>query len=283
MRFRKLSISTSSGVTIDGAEQGDPAGTPLVFLHGATDSWRSFVPLLAQLPGTYRAIALSYRGHGDSAKPAKGYRIQDYAGDLADALTTLGIARTAIVGHSLGTLVAQQLAATRPDLVSALVLIGVFVDPSRNPVVAEFWRDVFSTLKDPLDPAFVRSWQEGTSSPAVDPEFLAGVVAESLKVPARVWREAFRALLDTDLSARLHALDMPALVLSGGLDEMCHAEEDLFATRVNNVSRKRFDWAGHAPHWEDPVAVAAEILSFLDVTATGGVGPSQEVDLSMSW
>jgi non-heme chloroperoxidase len=265
MSLRKLSIPTTSGVLLDGAESGDPQGMPVVFLHGVTDSWRSFMPLLSQLPSRYRSIALSYRGHGDSVKPDMGYRIENYADDLADALKFMGIERAAIVGHSLGTLVAQQFAATRPASVSALVLIGIFVDPSSNPTIAELWTSMFSTLEDPLEPAFVQSWQEGTSSPEVDPAFLEGVVAESLKVPALVWRQTFHGLLDTNLSAVLPGLQMPALVLTGDRDEMCHAEEELFSSSVKNVRRKRFGWAGHAPHWENSAAVADEIISFLDV------------------
>ncbi|SPH24648.1 Tropinesterase [Defluviimonas aquaemixtae] len=269
MNPRKLSVTTPLGLTLDGAEGGDPRGAPLIFLHGATDSWRSFLPLLAHVPDRYRTIAFSYRGHGDSAEPEAAYRIEDHADDLAAALSALGITRAAIVGHSLGTLVAQQFAASWPERASALVLIGIFVNPSRNPVIAELCRDTFSSLEDPLDPAFVRSWQEGTSSPAVDPAFLSGVVVESLKVPARVWRDTFHALLDTDLSDRLRALIMPTLVLSGAFDEMCHDEEDLFAASVRNVTRKRFGWAGHAPHWEDPASVAAEMVPFLDAVERG--------------
>lgn len=264
MKFRTRSITTSSGLKLDGVAGGNPAGIPLVLLHGATDSWRSFAPLLAHLPDRYRTIAFSYRGHGDSAKPEKGYRIEDYAGDLAETLNAIGIERTAILGHSLGTLVAQHFATSNSERVSALVLIGIFVNPSRNPVIAELWRDTFSTLKDPLDPAFVQSWQEGTSSPVIDPTILAGVVTESLKAPARVWRDMFHALLDTDLTGGLRALDMPTLVLSGAHDEMCHSEEDLFAASVSNVRRKRFEWAGHAPHWEVPKTVAGEVAAFLD-------------------
>lgn len=74
----------------------------------------------------------------------------------------------------------------------------------------------------------------------------------------------FHGLLDTDLIGGLRTMGMPALVLSGARDEMCHAEEDRFAASVSDVRRKRFEWACHAPHWEDPETVAGEILAFLE-------------------
>ena len=65
------SITISSGVTLQYAERGGALGIPVVFLHGVTDSWRSFEPILDRLPGTIRAFAITQRGHGNSSKPAK--------------------------------------------------------------------------------------------------------------------------------------------------------------------------------------------------------------------
>ena len=68
------SIALSTGVTLPYVEQGDPAGVPVLLLHGYTDSWRSFEDTLAHLPDSIHAIALTQRGHGDADRPATGYR-----------------------------------------------------------------------------------------------------------------------------------------------------------------------------------------------------------------
>ena len=68
------SVTLSSGITLQYAERGQTSGVPVVFLHGVTDSWRSFEPVLDRLPGTVRALAMTQRGHGDSSKPDNGYR-----------------------------------------------------------------------------------------------------------------------------------------------------------------------------------------------------------------
>ena len=57
------------------AEQGDPLGIPVLLLHGATDSWRSFERVLPHLPDSIRAIAVTQRGHGESSRPEGGYPV----------------------------------------------------------------------------------------------------------------------------------------------------------------------------------------------------------------
>ena len=64
-------------------EQGDPSSVPLLLLHGATDSWRSYEPVLPHLPDDIHAIAVTQRGHGDAPKPSSGYTVDELAGDVA--------------------------------------------------------------------------------------------------------------------------------------------------------------------------------------------------------
>ena len=66
-------VEIDDGVLIPSAEQGHRDGVPLVLLHGLTDSHRSYEPVLAALPDSIRAIALTARGHGDAGKPVSGY------------------------------------------------------------------------------------------------------------------------------------------------------------------------------------------------------------------
>src|SRR5918999_330076 len=77
------SIELPDRVELQYVEQGDPTGTPVLFLHGLTDSWLSFEPVLPHLPESVHAFALSQRGHGDSGRPAAGYHSKDFAADVA--------------------------------------------------------------------------------------------------------------------------------------------------------------------------------------------------------
>ena len=67
------SIALPTGVTLQYAERGSQTGVPVIFLHGVSDSWRSFKHVLPLLPPTIRALAITARGHGDSGRPPSGY------------------------------------------------------------------------------------------------------------------------------------------------------------------------------------------------------------------
>jgi pimeloyl-ACP methyl ester carboxylesterase len=70
-------VTLPTGVRMSFVERGAPDGTPVIFLHGVTDSWHSFERLLPLLPRGIRAFALSQRGHGNSSRPSSGYRFTD--------------------------------------------------------------------------------------------------------------------------------------------------------------------------------------------------------------
>ena len=126
-------------VTLQYVEQGDPSGVPEVLLHGVTDSWRSFEPVLPHLPESIHAFALTQRGHGDADRPASGFRPRDFAADLAAFMDALDHGQAVIVGHSMGSYAAQRFAMDHPGRTLGLVLVGSFTNWRDNPAVAEFW------------------------------------------------------------------------------------------------------------------------------------------------
>jgi pimeloyl-ACP methyl ester carboxylesterase len=74
------------------------------------------------------AFALTLRGHGDAGRPSSGYRVEDFAGDVAAFLDAQGLEAAVLVGHSLGSLVAQRCAIDRPERVRGLVLAAFPAD-----------------------------------------------------------------------------------------------------------------------------------------------------------
>jgi pimeloyl-ACP methyl ester carboxylesterase len=234
-----------------------------VFLHGYTDSWRSFASVLPHLPHTLRAIAVSLRGHGDSYRPAAGYRARDFAGDLAIFLDALAIERAVVVGHCMGAHVALRFAIEHPDRTLGLVLIGGCATMRNNEAVQELWDSTISSLADPVDPAFATAFQQSTLAQPVPSGWLDMVVRESLKVPARIWREACEGFLRDDVSRHLDWIEADTLILWGELDSICsRADQDTLATRIARSRLKIYRNAGHGVHWEDPERVAADIAAF---------------------
>lgn len=253
------------GVKLAYVEHGDESGVPVVLLHGVTDSWRSFEPLLPHLPAGLRAFALSQRGHGDSERPATGYHPRDFASDVAAFMDALELERAVIVGHSMGSYVAQQFAISYPERTLGLVLIGSFLNCRDNPVIVEFWDTALKDLTDPVPTSLAREFQESTLAQPVPPEFLAMVIEESLKVPARVWQGAFRGLLEADLSGELDKIQAPTLIVWGDHDAFFpESDQKALAATIANSRLVVYPGAGHALHWEEPARFAADLAGFIN-------------------
>ena len=244
-------------------EQGDASGVPVVMLHGATDSWRSFEPVLPYLPDDIRAVAVTLRGHGDASKPESGYGIEDLADDAIVLLEELELGPAVLVGHSMGTMVAERIAIEQPERVLGLVLAGAFGQPQRNsPGLIEL-RDDFGEIQDPIARELAHDFQASTTASPLEPEQLDVFVEETQKVPARVWRQIFSAFPEVDYAAELAALATPALIMQGERDELIpHEERKVLAELLPYARLVVYEGAGHALHWEEPELFAADVIQF---------------------
>jgi non-heme chloroperoxidase len=218
------SVELPNRVRLPYFEQGDPSGVPVLLLQGITDSWRSFEPVLPHLPESIHAFALTQRGHGDADRPMSVCRTRDFAADAAAFTDALGLGPVVVVGHSMGSTNATRFAIDCPERVLGLVLIGSFCTYRDNSTMVDLWQNDVSQLKDPIDPGFVREFQESTLAQPVSPAFLDMVVQESLKAPARVWRTALEGLLEDDFAGEEHKIEAPTLLVWGGRDALCSRE-----------------------------------------------------------
>lgn len=88
-------------------------------------------------------------------------------------------------------------------------------------------------------------------------------VEESLKVPARVWREAFTAFPEVDHSAELRSLDLPVLLVYGDQDALIpRHEQDVLLDALPDARLEVYEGVGHALHWEQPRRFAADVAAF---------------------
>ena len=155
-----ISVRTAilaSGLTLPYAETGDPAGTPVVFVHAFVESWRYFEVVLRHLPASLHGYAPTQRGHGDADRPPDDYRPEDFAADIVDFMDAVGIHRAVLVGSSSGGLVSQFVASSHPDRLSALVLISSPATLADKPGVPVMWEEI-AVLEDPLDRDFVEEF-----------------------------------------------------------------------------------------------------------------------------
>jgi non-heme chloroperoxidase len=262
------------GMRLPYVEHGEPDGIPVVFLHGFTDSWRSYESVLPNLPGFIRAFALSQRGHGDADRPDAGYRPQDFAYDVAAFLDALGLERAVVVGHSMGGSVAQRFAVDFPERLAGLVLVGARASWHDQPEVAELIAHILSSVVDPVDAQFVRDFQQSTLAQSVPAGWLDMAVAQSLKLPARTWRAVCaQGVQQADLTPLLARIRARTLLVCGELDTLARDGQDALLTGIEGAELRWYAGTGHALHWEEPVRFAADVSAFVqslaDVPATG--------------
>jgi pimeloyl-ACP methyl ester carboxylesterase len=262
-------IEVRPGLRLEYAARG--SGPAVVFLHGYTDSWRSFEPVLERMPGDVRSLALTQRGHGDSDRPPSGYRIEDFAADVASFLDAAGIPDATVVGHSMGSLVAQEVAHRRPERVSSLVLVASATSLD-NPVVRELAAGI-RALRDPVPRDFVHAFQSSTVHRPIPGDLLDRAVSESLKVPARVWREALEGQLEYRTGDRLAGRTAPTRIVWGDRDEIFpRAEQDRLRGAIPGSDVLVYEETGHAVHWEQPQRFVDDLLAFLSSPAAARRG-----------
>jgi non-heme chloroperoxidase len=255
---RYFRVKAPDGVMLDALTQGPQHKRPFLFLHGLSDSRLSFGPLLSALPETIHAVTVSQRGHGASDKPEdpSAYCARRFSDDVFAVLDTVGHDQATLVGHSLGAWAALHAALGRRDRVSRLILIGAFSQFEGNPSVASLIEEI-GALSDPVDPAFVRGFQEAASSRDLPAEFFETVVAESLRLPAYVWNGVSAAFMTDDVPRNLAAIRAPTQLIWGDRDPFASREDqESLRKRITGATLHVCEGLGHSPHWDRPGMVA---------------------------
>lgn len=262
----KQTVVLSTGIRLAYVEAGRPGGPVVILLHGYTDTSRSYYPMLQVLErsGTgLHVFALDLRGHGGSsmptgpgcaAAPEQCFSPAALAADVLAFMEHKGLLKAHIVGHSNGSLVAQELALAHPVRAQSLALIGSWACSVAHPAVEQFlvplvesrWKQALERLRPGLrwpedayqltpldaDPG-VRAWiaQNWALEIAADPEFVRKVVPETAAVKLGTWIGVLRALARFDNRERLRRLNVPTLVIWATQDSF-FVEEDQAELRV---------------------------------------------------
>jgi pimeloyl-ACP methyl ester carboxylesterase len=177
------------------------SGRPLVFIHGWCCDRTYFAPQVAYFAGLGHAVlALDLRGHGESDAPEGPYSMQVLADDVAWMCRALGVGDAVVVGHSMGGIVAFDLAVRYPELAAGVVMIDsavtrpeasraglpAFIErlrgPDRVPAVQDYVRRV---LFQPTD----------------DASRCDAILAAMAKAPAHVMIGALQGMYDWDPTA----------------------------------------------------------------------------------
>ena len=246
--------SLSTGIEMAYFEMGSADGAVLLFLHGLTDSKRSFHPTmrhLTKLRPDLRLVAVDQRGHGDSSMPdpescrsapEKCFGYTHYAADAIAFMDHLGVDDVTLVGHSMGSMASQEIALTHPDRVERIVLVATSPGrggrPEEGPslfggLIEEVWKgaveaqgktfpdDAYEMRPPDIDPG-ARQWmaENWVTEPLAEPALLAAIVPETTAVKLGTWIGATRGLGGFDNRARLEKLSVPAFIAWGTQDTL---------------------------------------------------------------
>lgn len=261
-RMRIDAGDASLAVTVRGA--GTPA---LVFLHYFGGSRRAWDAVIDELAANHRCVAVDLRGHGDSSAPAGGYTVGDGARDVEAVIDAIGLKTDGyvLVGHSMGGKIAMALASRRPPGLRALVLIAPS-PPTPEPIPDARRSELLTHFGD------LRTAEETADrnvATKLDTTRRAGVIGDSLRTAHAAWRGWLEVGSREDISALVPEIDVPTLVVAGGVDHTIPApllREALLPLLVSGQLRM-IAAVAHLMPVEAPAMVAQLIRLQIEKTA----------------
>jgi pimeloyl-ACP methyl ester carboxylesterase len=168
-----------------------------------------------------------------------------------------------VIGHSLGSFVAREVARRAPRQVSRLVLVGSGAWANNEGM--NQLRDLIHSFGEQIPAAFIDEFQRSTFSRPLPDEFLTAVMAASASVPPRVWRDGIDGLIAFDDRRRLRQLRLPTLLIWGEQDQVfTRTDQEALLDGIPGSRLVAYGGIGHAPHWEVPEAFVADLLAFVE-------------------
>jgi 3-oxoadipate enol-lactonase len=246
--------------------KGDPAATPLVFLHGIGGAGRGWRPQLEAFGDRYYAIGWDMPGYGGSPQlPSPS--IPAFAAALKDFLAQLGTEKPVLVGHSIGGMIVQQLLTTDPHLPGAVVLAQT--TSAFGSSDGEWQKNFIDARLGPLD--------RGETMVSMAPKLVAGLIGDDpdpagialaqdcmAAVKPDTYRASMKAMIGFDLRKNVADIKVPTLVLSGSKDNNAPAKTMAkMAALVPSSTYVELEGVGHLASFERPREFNEVLADFL--------------------
>ncbi|MBC7147136.1 MAG: 3-oxoadipate enol-lactonase [Thioclava marina] len=253
------------GVTLHIRDEGPRDGRVVMFGNSLGSDLRLWEGLIPLLPEGLRLVRFDKRGHGLSDCPPGPYSIEDLSGDAAAICDALELRDVTFVGLSIGGLIGQSLAARRPDLLRALVLM----DTGARIGAPDMWqqridavrRDGIASISD----AILARWFAPGFEKATPTTFaLCRNMLE--RGPDEGYAGCCAAIAGADLTESTAKLTLPVMAMAGAQDastppDLVRATAALCGAEFHAIAD-----AGHLPCVEKPEVVAALLKDFLGRT-----------------
>jgi 3-oxoadipate enol-lactonase len=240
-------------------------GTPLLFIHGLGSSSLDWQKQVAFFSGKCKVLTIDVRGHGRSDKPKGPYSIPLFARDTAGLMKSLEFYPAYVVGHSMGGMIAFQMAVSFPELIKAMVIVNSgpelvfrrFRDRwaffLRRMIVRFFgmrrMAEVLSRMlfpepeQEPLRQGFIQRWTENDK----------GAYLSSL-----------RALSGWSVADRLHQITCPTLVISADQDYTPPSFKEAYVSKMRKAQMVVISDSRHMTPLDQPERLIGALEAFLN-------------------
>ena len=246
--------------------------TAVVLLHGVGGGrliWSDAISGTASAIAAagFTVIALDLPGYGDSALPESPLSIAGMAAAARHTVQALGLLPAVWLGHSMGGMVAQELAAHDPAAVRGLVL--TCTSPAFGKADGAWQQGFLGERLAPLDagigmPALAQQLVARMVAPGAPPAAIDRAVSVMARVPPTTYRAALSALMGFDRRAALPDIQVPTLVLAAAQDKT--APPDVMQRMAQKIFLSTYGClpaAGHLANVEQPAAFHAAVVAFL--------------------
>ena len=242
-------------------------GAPLLFVAGLATDLRIWACQRLVFGRRFRCIALDNRGSGRSDKPEGPYTLEQMAADAVAVLDAEGVGRAHVVGHSMGSYIAQMMAAQHPDRLRSLTLAGTACrhQPWRLELLSR-WQETARTQGVHAWARRAFPWLLGPRTAWTFGLFINLLWPIILQQPAHAFDGQIQALLRAPDCERGHlsSIGVPTLVVSGSKDTLTTpADAAEVAGIIPGARLVTLKGAGHGLMLEAAPDFNAAVLDFL--------------------
>jgi 3-oxoadipate enol-lactonase len=259
-----VSLISVEEVELDYERSG--AGPPLLMIMGRSGTYAHWgEPFLDELRGDFELILYDHRGVGASTRLDGSVTIRQMARDAAGLLGALELDSAHVLGISMGSMIAQELALAEPQLLRTLTLGCTYCGGPGSVHTSEaVLRSMGEAIASGIPERMIRASWEANVSPAFAANDAAWARFLEISLRRRVSLEVIvaqtQACIEHDTSARLHEIALPTQIIHGTVDQVLPVQNGrMVAESISGSSIELLDDVGHLFFWERPER-SAELL-----------------------
>jgi pimeloyl-ACP methyl ester carboxylesterase len=241
-------------------------GTRVLFVHGVGSHLESWNGVIAGMRDGFECLRYDLRGHGESPKSAGPYSLEMFASDLEAVALGSRWDDFHLVGFSLGGLIAQRFALDHPERVRTLSLISTVAGRTDEEIVQAKKR--LATLQQYGASTHVATAAKRWFSDDFrrqHPDVVQARMAQSLANDPACYAEAYRVLVESDLSNELHKIRLPTLIMTGEEDTGSTPRmTQLMAASIPGSRAVVLTALRHSLLLEAPETIASELVAFIN-------------------